>query len=145
MHHQKTDPPPIANNARRRSRIGLLAIGVPFVLVLAACESKAPPPSAAAPAAEHAAPQALPAGPARVEVAAAGFQPSRVELGDDHRIVFRRTSDATCATAVAFPDLGVEKQLPLNADVTVELPPTAKGELTFQCGMGMYRGKVVAR
>lgn len=122
-----------------------LVAAVPFALALAGCESKAPPSSAAAPVAERVGARALTRGPVRVEVAADGFQPSRVEVCDDHQVVFRRTSDATCATSVAFPELGVEKKLPLNTDVTVELPPATKGELTFQCGMGMYRGMVVAR
>lgn len=59
--------------------------------------------------------------------------------------MFRYVADATCATAVVFPGVGIEKALPLNTDVTVELPPSSHGELGFQCGMGMYRGKVVAK
>jgi hypothetical protein len=128
-----------------RSFQPILVAALPFVFALVGCESKAPPPSAAALTAERADGRAVPRAPLRVEVAADGFQPSRVEVGNDHQVVFRRTSDATCATAVAFPDLGIEKKLPLNTDVMIELPPTAKGELAFQCGMGMYRGKVVAR
>jgi hypothetical protein len=145
MSHQNSVPPSTANLVGRRIRSAFCVGALPVVITLAGCESKASPPSAAAPAATLANPQASPAATARVEVAAEGFQPSRVEIGDDRRVVFRRTSDATCATAVAFPDLGVQKELPLNTDVVVELPPNAKGELTFQCGMGMYRGKVVAR
>lgn len=81
----------------------------------------------------------------RVEVTSAGFQPSRIDVGSDRSIVFRRTTDKTCATAVVFPALRIERNLPLNADVTIALPPGAKGELAFQCGMGMDRGKVVVR
>jgi plastocyanin domain-containing protein len=79
-----------------------------------------------------------------VEVGSRGFQPSHVTLGTGHRVVFKRTSDETCATAVAFPSLGIRKELPLNTDVTVELPASAHGEIGFQCGMGMYRGTVIA-
>ena len=82
--------------------------------------------------------------PARVEVTAHGFEPSRVPLNFGRQLVFRRTSEKTCATAVVFPGLRIEKQLPLNIDVTVDLPATAHGDLTFQCGMGMYKSKVVA-
>jgi len=144
-HHENVSPTSTHIPTRRGFPAIFFAGTVLFIVALAGCESKGPPSSGGAPVVDVAKPRGLAAGPARVEVAAEGFQPSRVEIGDDHRIVFRRTSDATCATAVAFPDLGVEKQLPLNADVTIELPPNAKGELTFQCGMGMYRGKVVAR
>jgi hypothetical protein len=81
----------------------------------------------------------------RVEVTSAGFQPSRIEAGGGRALVFRRTTDNTCATSVLFPALGIEKPLPLNSDVAVDLPPGATGELAFQCGMGMDRGKVIVR
>ncbi len=81
----------------------------------------------------------------RVEVTSAGFEPSRIDVGSNRSIVFRRTTDETCATSVVFPGLGVEKALPLNTDVAIDLPPGARGELAFQCGMGMDRGKVIAR
>ena len=90
-------------------------------------------------------PESYTALPARVEVTSAGFEPSRVDLGAERVLVFRRTSDTTCAKSVVFPDLGIERPLPLNADVSVSLPASARGELTFQCGMAMYKGKVVAR
>jgi hypothetical protein len=81
----------------------------------------------------------------RVEVTSAGFQPSRVDAGTGRALVFRRTTDKTCATSVVFPALGIEKPLPLNTDVAVDLPPGTTGELAFQCGMGMDRGKVIVR
>jgi plastocyanin domain-containing protein len=83
------------------------------------------------------------AGSARVEVTKDGFQPNRVTVGVDRKVTFRRTTDATCATAVVFPEVGIEKQLPLNTDVVIELPATAPRKLSFQCGMGMYKSKVV--
>jgi len=78
-------------------------------------------------------------------VTSAGFQPSRIEAGKGRALVFRRTTDKTCATSVVFPTLGIEKTLPLNTDVAVDLPLGATGELAFQCGMGMDRGKVIVR
>ncbi len=81
----------------------------------------------------------------RVEVTSAGFKPARIDLGSTRRLVFRRVSDNTCATEVVFPSLGIQKPLPLDTDVDLELPASASGELTFQCGMGMHRGQVVAR
>jgi plastocyanin domain-containing protein len=44
---------------------------------------------------------------------------------------------------VVFPDLKLEKALPLNQTVAIELPAAVSSTLTFQCGMGMYHGKVV--
>lgn len=123
--------------------IGAIGAGATVLATFAAtgCEARSAPKAtldrpSPAPAAATETP--------RVEVSAHGFQPSRFALNGARQIVFRRTSDATCATAVVFPGLDIEKSLPLNTDVTVELPPSARGEVGFQCGMGMYKAKVVA-
>jgi len=42
-----------------------------------------------------------------------------------------------------FPALGIQKPLPLNTDMAIELPPHLR-KVTFQCGMGMHRARVVA-
>jgi hypothetical protein len=86
-----------------------------------------------------------PSGKVTVTVDGRGFHPSSIELTKGQRatLEFRRTSDETCATSVVFPELKLEKALPLNQVVAIELPADASGTLTFQCGMGMYHGKVV--
>ena len=126
------------------SLLGLVAIG--------GCESgtdskvsarPADPAGIAAPV--SAAPLSAAAALARVEVTSAGFQPSRLEVGSGRSIVFHRTTDKTCATSVVFSGLGIEKTLPLNTDVVIDLPSGTRGELAFQCGMGMDRGKVIVR
>lgn len=81
---------------------------------------------------------------ARVDVTERGFEPSRVLVSPSHPLVFRRTTRESCATALVFPEFGIEKALPLNTDVPVPLPDSAHGELAFQCGVGENRGKVVA-
>ncbi len=112
-----------------------------------ACESRASAPSTRPAEPPTASPtEHLPDLPAtRVEVGRNGFQPSRVALGTARSLIFRRTTDDTCATSVGFPALGIQRPLPLNTDVTIELPATLTEEVIFQCGMGMHRGKVVAR
>jgi len=82
---------------------------------------------------------------ARVTVTERGFEPSRVIVSPAHPLVFRRTTRESCATALVFPEFGIEKALPLNTDVPVPLPDSAYGELAFQCGVGENRGKVVAQ
>ena len=127
-------------------RVALLAAAV-APLLLPACKGGSTPEKASpsdAPLPPGAAP-AIPAEAVRVEVNDHGFQPSTVPLGTGRQLIFRRTSETTCSTEVVFPDLGIQKPLPLNTDVLVTLPASAKGELTFQCGMGMYKSKVVAR
>ncbi|MGH7295276.1 MAG: cupredoxin domain-containing protein [Polyangiaceae bacterium] len=77
-----------------------------------------------------------------------GFTPSSMKLaaggpGSHTTVTFVRTSDKTCATEVVFPDLHIEKKLPLDQVVAVDLPTDQARTLTFQCGMAMYKGSVV--
>ena len=86
-------------------------------------------------------------GKVSITVDGTGFHPSSVQIakGQKTTLEFRRTSDQTCATSVVFPELKLEKALPLNQTVAIELPADVSSTLTFQCGMGMYHGKVVVR
>src|SRR6266849_1231935 len=99
-----------ASSARHFS--GVLGL----VVVLGACEwrtdptpSARPPDSAGIAAVAPAAPRGPAPALARVEVTSAGFQPSRIDVGRERSIVFRRTTDKTCATSVVFPGLGTER------------------------------------
>jgi plastocyanin domain-containing protein len=82
---------------------------------------------------------------AQVIVDATGFQPSQVRLekGKPASVVFVRTTESTCAKDVVFPELKVEKPLPLDTPVAIEIPTGEERTLAFQCGMGMYKSAVV--
>ncbi len=74
-----------------------------------------------------------------------GFTPSHVEVqkGKPATLVFVRTTDDTCAKEVVFPDLNMEKDLPLRTAVNIDIPTGDARTLTFQCGMAMYKSAVV--
>jgi cobalt-zinc-cadmium efflux system membrane fusion protein len=84
---------------------------------------------------------------ARVVVGEQAFEPATVNLraGVPARVTFLRTADATCATEVVFPSLGIRRALPLNEPVVISFTPTTAGEIAFACGMNMLKGVVVAR
>jgi plastocyanin domain-containing protein len=84
-------------------------------------------------------------GQLRVEVSSEGFFPTSLELPEKRpaTVIFRRTSEAACAHAVVFPELKLERELPLERDVAVEIPASVSRSLGFQCGAGEHRGKVL--
>lgn len=77
-----------------------------------------------------------------------GFTPTSLKIpaggpGSHGTVTFVRSTDKTCATEVVFPDLDIEKKLPLNQVVSVDVPTDTAKTLKFQCGMAMYKGAVV--
>ena len=82
-----------------------------------------------------------------VKVDSKGFAPSEVKLekGKPASLVFVRTTDQTCAKQVVFPELKIEKELPLNTPVRIDVPTGDARSLTFQCGMGMYKSAVLVQ
>jgi len=81
----------------------------------------------------------------KVIVNGKGFTPSevKVEKGKPASLVFVRTTNDTCAKEVVFPELKLEKELPLNTPVNVDVPTNEARTLTFQCGMAMYKSSVL--
>lgn len=106
--------------------------------LLAACSTSAGHPADT--------PDGVRDGRARVTVDGDGYHPVSLEVpaGRPIIITFERTTDRTCGQEVVFPSLGIRRELPLRQPVDVEVTPTS-GTIAFTCGMGMYRGSIVAR
>ncbi len=85
-------------------------------------------------------------GPIAITVDAEGYHPAEVHAaaGKPARLTFTRTSDEGCGQQLVFPKLGINKDLPLNQPVSVDLTLPTSGTISFTCGMGMLRGSVVA-
>jgi hypothetical protein len=83
----------------------------------------------------------------KIQVTKEGFVPSSidVEAGAPVDLVFIRRTDDTCAKEVVVPAINARKALPLNQPVSIRLPPTKAGTLTFACGMNMLHGSIVVR
>ena len=76
-----------------------------------------------------------------------GFTPAEIKAtkGAPLSLVFKRTSDNTCAKEVVFPELKLRRPLPLNAAVAIQLPTQTEHTYKFQCGMAMWEGAVVVK
>jgi plastocyanin domain-containing protein len=87
--------------------------------------------------------------PKRIEirVTESGFEPQQLTLkkGEPVTLVFTRTTDATCITAIDIPDEKVKDlDLPLGKAVTVTVIPKKAGVEPFHCSaMAMGDGKLV--
>jgi plastocyanin domain-containing protein len=118
-----------------------LVAALACTVVLVACDKRS-----------DASDQVPPAAPGELRVTANehGFSPPSLALpkgaaGSMATVTFLRTTDQTCATEVVFPDLDLKKSLPLNQAVAVQVPNDTPRSLSFQCGMGMYKGALVVR
>jgi plastocyanin domain-containing protein len=76
-----------------------------------------------------------------------GFTPAAVQTQHGQKLTLRftRTTDATCADKVVFPEAGIEKALPLKQPVDIEIPTNQARTLNFQCGMGMFKSAVLVK
>jgi len=70
------------------------------------------------------------------------YEPALIEavVGKGISLKFVREDESACAGQVIFPELNVQKELPLGKPVVIRLVPKAAGNFSFHCQMGMYRG-----
>lgn len=103
--------------------------------------------SVAAPENNTAQSEEVPANAIKVNVSSAGFEPSefKVVKGQPAKIAFYRQDANNCASEVVFPKLNVKKSLPAGKTTLVEINPKESGEISFACGMGMFKGKILVQ
>jgi plastocyanin domain-containing protein len=131
-----------------RSRAARVVRLIPVAGLVAALGGTAALGSACDKRSEAADQPPLAPGELRVTANEHGFSPPSLALpkgaaGSLATVTFLRTTDQTCATEVVFPELDLKKTLPLNQPVAVQVPNDAARTLSFQCGMGMYKGALV--
>lgn len=87
----------------------------------------------------------IPADAVTVHIEPSGYSPSRVELeaGRAATLAFARSEESNCGRRVVIPGLNVDVAIEPGAIALVKVPAHAAGELSFSCGMGMYRGALV--
>ncbi|MEQ8572016.1 MAG: cupredoxin domain-containing protein [Deltaproteobacteria bacterium] len=125
-----------------------LSLFVAIALLAAACESKkgeSTPPDSTRVASDPASPSDAPRRVA-VSVTGSGYEPDRIDAraGEALTLAFKRTSEEGCGDEVVFPGRDLRRALPIDQEVEVELTPKKDETIAFTCGMGMYRGSVVA-
>jgi len=76
-----------------------------------------------------------------------GYQPSAIKLrrGVPARLTFIRKAAEGCGTEVLIPAYKIDRPLPLNTPVVVEITPNRSGRFKFTCGMNMFRGAIMVR
>ena len=110
-------------------------ITVPFVVRIAAGEGRN---SIAA---------NIPAGTIRITVGSNGYEPARINVrrGETVRLAFYRADANNCGGEIVFPALNLRRALPVGETTIVEVTPRDTGEISFTCGMDMYRGALVVQ
>ena len=81
-----------------------------------------------------------------IEIVVEGtYKPARIKIqeGERVRLKFIRKEYNSCTREVIFPKLNIQRELPPNQPVIIDLPALAPGEYEFKCGMNMIKGAVV--
>jgi plastocyanin domain-containing protein len=81
----------------------------------------------------------------RINISESGYAPASVSVKKGHtvRLVFYRSDANNCGEELVFPALNIKREIPVGKQVIVTLTPKRAGEISFACGMDMYRGKIL--
>ena len=79
-----------------------------------------------------------------IQVTENGFEPAvvNVKAGQPVTLVVKRTTDQTCATELVMAARNIHQPLPLNREVEITFTPDKAGDLSYACGMDMFKGTV---
>ena len=74
-----------------------------------------------------------------------GFSPSSIDVEAGHKLnlVFNRADKDNCGGTVVLSKYKIRKSLPVGKDVIVTITPTKAGSISFTCGTGKMKGKIV--
>jgi plastocyanin domain-containing protein len=81
-----------------------------------------------------------------VNVSSGGYSPqvARAQANVPVKLEMVSKDAYSCARALVIPALKVEKLLPEQGTVTIDIPPQPAGsKLFYSCSMGMYSGVIV--
>lgn len=86
-------------------------------------------------------------GEIKINVSGEGFTPSVVEVKQDQpvKLIFYRADANNCGSEVIFSKLDLKKELPVGQEVAIEINPKETGEIAFNCGMNMMKGKIIVQ
>ncbi|HXG84971.1 MAG TPA: cupredoxin domain-containing protein [Pyrinomonadaceae bacterium] len=89
----------------------------------------------------------VPAGAIKITVSGSGYEPSEIKVEKDKpvKLAFYRADANNCGGEVVFSKMNITKKLPVGETVLVEFTPTEASEISFACGMGMMKGKVLVQ
>ena len=76
-----------------------------------------------------------------------GYSPASlsVKAGKPVEITFIRKSKGGCDGDVVFPGLNIKRTIKPGETIVVKFTPKTSGTIAYTCGMGMYKGQVVAQ
>jgi plastocyanin domain-containing protein len=85
-----------------------------------------------------------------VSITVKGFEPATITVPAHTplALVFTRKTDRTCAKTVVIPlDDGtkIERELPIDKPVEIDVSFAKAGTLGYACGMNMTKGTIVIR
>jgi plastocyanin domain-containing protein len=106
-------------------------------------KEKTPPPKQEAPVTAG----TVEGGVRKIDVMASqnGYNPERIAAkpGEKLMLVFTRTVEGECLAQLKTPE-GKVIDLPMNKPVEVPVTVPQTGEVTFACGMDMFKGTIIA-